>query len=90
MKQHHILFSVVGPTSGCGQISIGVRETTILWTGLITVLVGGGSIANLAEGRLAKWPTIVMIVGYFISFILIPLGVWGIIALVVDRKRRER
>ena len=97
MKTRHIVFNVLGLTfafiatiSGCGQLTGGHDAGPLLWTVLVTLLIGGGSIANLSEGRLAIWPTISMITGYFLTVFLFPLGVWGIIELVRGRKRTRR
>lgn len=97
MRQHHIIFNVVGLTiamlftiSGCGQISGGAHEKSILWTGIVIMLVGGGSFTNLANRGLKFWPTISMIVGYLVSIILLPFGIWGIIALAQEQKRRRK
>jgi hypothetical protein len=61
-----------------------------LWTGLIVALVGGGGLANLANGGLSVWPTVTMILGYCISVFLIPLGIWGAVLLGMERKRQTR
>lgn len=97
MRQRHTIFNVVGLTlamiftiSGCGQLTGGGRGSILLWTALVVLLVGGGSIANLSERRLALWPTTAMIVGYCASFFLLPFGIWGIIELVLERKRPRR
>jgi hypothetical protein len=51
--------------------------------------VGGGGIANLIKGRrLARWPTGIMIAGYCVSVWLVPLALWGIVSLLVERKCR--
>jgi hypothetical protein len=73
-----------------GQLDIHSPTNHIIWTLLVLLLVGGGSIANLAGRGLPPWPTIAMITGYFISFFLIPFGIWGIIALVLERKYQRR
>lgn len=57
---------------------------------IMIVLIAGGGIANFAKGRLAGWPTGVMIFAYCISFWLLPLGIWGIVALLAEHKRRQR
>jgi hypothetical protein len=56
----------------------------------VILLVGGGSFANLVDRGLKFWPTISMIVGYFASIFLLPLGIWGIVALGMEQKRRRR
>jgi len=97
MKQSHIIYMVVGLTimmvfmiSGCGQIKTGGRDAfLLLWTGLIILLVGGGSFVNLSERKLSFWPTTAMIIGYSISFFLIPLGIWGAVILMAERKRKR-
>ena len=97
MRQRHTIFNIVELTlalifaiSGCGQLTGGGRGSILLWTALVTLLVGGGSIANLSERRLVFWPTIAMIVGYCASFFLLPFGIWGVIELVLARKRPRR
>ena len=97
MRTSHTIFNVVGITftiiftiSGCGQLSGGGKQSVLLWTMLVTLLIGGGGLANLFERRLAMWPTIAMIVGYFFSFFLFPFGIWGIVALIQNRRRRRR
>jgi hypothetical protein len=57
---------------------------------IMIVLIAGGGIANFAQGRLAGWPTGTMIFAYSISVWLLPLGIWGIIILVAEHKRRQR
>jgi hypothetical protein len=54
------------------------------------LLVGGGAFANLAGRGLAFWPTVAMIVGYFISVWLLPFGIWGIVALYLEKRRSKR
>jgi len=97
MKRRHIIFNVLGLTfaiifaiSGCGQLTGGGADDALLWTVLVFLLIGGGSIANLCEQRLAVWPTIVMITGYFAALFLFPFGIWGIVELVLQRKRPRR
>lgn len=97
MRLRHTLFNIVGVTlalifviSGCGQLSGGGRMSHLAWTVLVVLLVGGGSIANLSERRLARWPTIAMIVGYVASILLLPFGIWGVIELVLERNRLRR
>ena len=53
------------------------------------LMLGGGGIANFAKGRLAAWPTGVMIAGYCISVWLLPLAIWGVVALLAERKRQN-
>ena len=97
MRTSHTVFNAIGFTfaflfafSGCGQMMGGGRPIVLLWTMVITLLLGGGSLANFFERRLATWPTIAMIVGYFFSFYLFPLGIWGIVALVQPKRRKRR
>ena len=97
MRQSHIIFNVIGIASAaifgmsaCGQILGGYPQSTILWTGIVILLVGGGSLANLFDRGLSFWPTIIVISGYCISMFLVPFAIWGIVLLVLDRKRRER
>ena len=61
----------------------------ISWDTVILLLLAIGSIANFAKGRLSDWPTSLMIAAYFISVWLIPLGLWGIVALLSEQKRRR-
>ena len=60
----------------------------IYWLAL-TLMIGGGSLINLARRRLSFWPTIIVISGYYLSLWLIPFGIWGIVAMVRDRKKRR-
>jgi hypothetical protein len=57
---------------------------------IMIVLIGGGGIANFAKGRLAGWPTGTMIFAYCISVWLLPFGIWGIVVLLAEHKRRQR
>ena len=61
----------------------------IYWLAL-TLMIGGGSLINLARRRLSFWPTIIVISGYYLSLWLIPFGIWGIVAMVRDRKKRRQ
>jgi hypothetical protein len=61
----------------------------IYWLTL-AVMIGGGSLVNLVRRRLSLWPSITLISGYFLSLWLIPLGIWGIVALARDRKRKRK
>jgi hypothetical protein len=97
MKQSHIMFNIVGliiamicAISGCGKIEMHGHESSLLWTGLIMLLVEGGGFANLVRRRLTPGPTITMITGYCISVLLIPLAIWGIVLLVIERNRKRR
>lgn len=56
---------------------------------IMTLLIAGGGIANFAKGRLAGWPTGMMVFAYCISVWLLPLGVWGIVILLIEPKRRR-
>ena len=56
---------------------------------IMILMLGGGGIANFAKGRLAAWPTGVMIAGYCISVWLLPLAIWGVVALLAERKRQN-
>ena len=51
--------------------------------------IGGGALTNFAKGRLSGWPTGLMSAGYFISVWLIPLAIWGIIALRSEQKQQQ-
>ena len=57
---------------------------------IITFGIGGSALANMANGRLMFNPTIVMVAIYFLTFILIPLGVWGILELPLKEELRQR
>ena len=58
---------------------------------IAALTVGGGGIVNLAKGRrLAPWPTGIMIVGYLVMVWLLPLALWGVISLILERKRRQK
>jgi hypothetical protein len=57
---------------------------------ILILTLGGGGIANFAMGRLAPWPTGIIIAGYCISMWLFPLAIWGLVALLVERKRKNR
>jgi hypothetical protein len=97
MRQHYIIYNVCGITlsliflvSACGQVSGGGRGSILLWTSIVVLLVGGGSMVNFSERRFSVWPTVVTIIGYFVSVFLIPFGIWGIIALFMERRRQQR
>ena len=51
------------------------------------LFVGGGAIANLTAGRLKSKPTMAMIIVYFLTCVFLPMGIWGIIELRLDRDR---
>ena len=57
---------------------------------MIVFLVGGGGLVNLVKGRLLPWPTVGMIVTYCLSIVFLPLGVWGIIELLNNGRRRRK
>src|SRR5262245_57894112 len=57
---------------------------------IVAVTAGGGGIVNLVKGRLAPWPTGIMIVGYIITVWLLPLAIWGVISLVLEHKRHKK
>ena len=97
MRTSHTIYNVVGLTitlillvSACGQIQGHYREGPMLYTVFIALLVGGGSFTNLAGRGLLAWPTIITITGYCLSIFLLPFGIWGIIALVFERKRQHK
>lgn len=97
MRTRHTIFNVLGLTfaliftvSGCGQLTQGGPGGILLWTALVALLVGGGSIANLSERRLAVGPTVAMIIGYCAAFFLIPFAIWGLIELIIERNRPRR
>ena len=52
--------------------------------------VGGSALANMVNRRLMLNPTIVMIVIYFLTFVLMPMGVWGILELPLKEELRQR
>src|SRR5690349_9558803 len=62
----------------------------IVLEAIMIALIGGGGIANFAKGRLAGWPTGTMIFAYCISVWLLPLGIWGVVILMSEHKRRQR
>jgi hypothetical protein len=52
--------------------------------------VGAGGILNLVKRRgLGPWPTGIMIAGYCASVWLVPLALWGIVSLLVERRHRR-
>jgi len=95
--QRHIIFSVIGliiagffTISFFGMIMGRYQEGLILRSGLVILLVGLGSLVNLAKRRWTPWATICMIAGYFIGLFLAPLGIWGIVELAQQRTRHRR
>lgn len=95
--QRHVIFNVIGlaiagffTISLFGMIKGRFQESLILRAGLIILLVGLGSLVNLAERRLIAWSTICMIAGYFIGMFLAPLGIWGIVELAQQKARHRR
>jgi hypothetical protein len=42
-----------------------------------------------AKGRLAPWPTGTMIAGYCITIWLLPLAIWGVLALLAEMQRQR-
>jgi prolipoprotein diacylglyceryltransferase len=60
-----------------------------VYEGVLIITIGGGALGNLAKGRLSGWPTGLMVAGYFMSVWLIPLGIWGIIVLRAEQKRKQ-
>lgn len=63
---------------------------SLVVSAMIIGLVGGGSLLNLVKGRLQTRATIAMIITYCLTIILLPLGIWGIIELQANEKRRGR
>jgi len=58
---------------------------------IAALTLGGGSIVNLARGRrLAPWPTAIMILGYLVMVWLLPLAIWGVVSLILERKHRHK
>jgi hypothetical protein len=55
----------------------------------ITLFVGGGGFANAVADRLQPKPTMGMIVVYFLSIFLFPLGIWGLFELQRNRRKRH-
>jgi hypothetical protein len=53
------------------------------------VVVGGGSCVNLVANRMKPKLTVAMVVVYFLTCVLMPLGIWGIFELQSGRKRRD-
>jgi hypothetical protein len=56
---------------------------------VMILLLGSGASANLAKGRLVRWPTAMMIVGAFLSVYFIPIAVWGMVALILQQKKQR-
>jgi hypothetical protein len=57
---------------------------------MMGIFIGGGGIANLAKRQITGWPTGIMIFAYCMSIWLFPMGIWGIVILLAERKRRKR
>ena len=57
---------------------------------VLVFLIGGGSLANLANHRLNPWPTLAVIAGYILTLVLLPIAVWGIVLLVQEQKRHRK
>jgi hypothetical protein len=96
MRQHQLIFNAIGVAIGFillvslwSLVGNGTPLAVIFWAGTVAVLVGGGSLSNLVNRGMGLWPTITIIIGCFIAVVLIPLGIWGIIVLKLDRKRRR-
>jgi hypothetical protein len=51
--------------------------------------VGTGGMLNLVKRRLAPWPTGIMIAGYCAAIWLVPLALWGIVSLLIERRHRR-
>ncbi|MBI1178445.1 hypothetical protein GC207_13505 [bacterium] len=68
----------------------GFWHLLIVLEAISIVLIAGGGIANFANGRLTGWPTGTMIFAYSISVWLLPFGIWGIVILLAEHKRRQR
>jgi len=61
------------------------------WEAIAALTVGGGGVVNLVKGRrLAPWPTGIMILGYLVTVWLLPLALWGVISLILERKHRQK
>ncbi|HOC56460.1 MAG TPA: hypothetical protein PKI20_12630 [Verrucomicrobiota bacterium] len=61
----------------------------VAYEAVLIGLIGGGALGNLAKGRLSGLPTGLMAAGYFMSGWLIPLAIWGILALRAEQKRQR-
>ena len=58
---------------------------------IAALTLGGGGMVNIAKGRrLAPWPTAIMILGYLVMVWLLPLALWGVISLILERKHRQK
>ena len=84
MKRGHVIFNVVELCTA-GLFLVSALSTWFV----VMLLIAGGGIANFAKGRLAGWPTGMMVFAYCISVWLLPLGVWGIVILLIEPKRRR-
>jgi len=62
----------------------------IFYDSVIIFGVGGSALVNLASGRLKSSPTLVMVVVYFLSIFLFPLGIWGIVELLGNSNKKYR
>ena len=62
----------------------------IFYDSVIIFGVGGSALINLASGRLKSSPTLVMVVVYFLSIFLFPLGIWGIVELLGNSNKKYR
>lgn len=57
---------------------------------LVVAFVGGGGLTNLANGRLQRKPTLMMIITYCVTVVFLPLGIWGLYELETNEKKRRR
>jgi hypothetical protein len=74
---------------GVPQDKRGFWHFLIALLAIVATLLAGGGIANFAKCRLAGWPTGAMIFAYCLSVWLIPFGIWGIVLLLAENKRRD-
>jgi hypothetical protein len=51
--------------------------------------IGGGALLNILRHRFSTRPTAAMVVMYFLTCILAPLAIWGIVELQLERERRR-
>jgi hypothetical protein len=67
----------------------GIWYLMICLYSILILMLGGGGVANFAKGRLAAWPTGVIVGGYCLSVWLLPLAIWGVLAMLAERKRSQ-
>jgi hypothetical protein len=80
----HIFLTHFGPRH------LGRSVLQIVYDSVIIFGVGGSALINLASGRLKSTPTVVMVITYFLTVILSPLGIWGIVELLGNSNKKHR